>query len=49
MHDKTNDEETKKQVNNDINQYFNLDTIGLEDLDKKISEIKLDNKMEDEN
>ncbi len=42
MHDKTNDEATKNQVNNDINEYFDLENIGLEDLDKKISEIRLD-------
>lgn len=42
MHDKTKDEETKNQVNNDINEYFNLESIGLVDLDKKVSEIRLD-------
>lgn len=42
MHDKTNDEETKKQVNNDINEYFDLESIGLEDLDKKVSELPLE-------
>lgn len=43
MHDKTNDEETKKQVNSDINEYFNLESIGLEDLNKKVSEIRIEN------
>lgn len=41
MHDKTKDEETRSQVNNDINEYFNLDSLGLEDLNKQISEIPM--------
>lgn len=41
MHDKTKDEETRNQVNNDINEYFNLDSLGLEDLNKQISEIPM--------
>lgn len=48
MHDKTNDEATKNQVNNDINEYFNLENIGLEDLDKKISEIRFEEDSEEE-
>lgn len=30
MHDKVNDEETKNQINNDINEYFDLSSIELE-------------------
>lgn len=41
MHDNTKDEETRSQVNNDINEYFNLDSLGLEDLNKQISEIPM--------
>ncbi len=41
MHDKIKDEETKSQVNEDINEYFNLDSLGLEDLNKQISEISM--------
>lgn len=47
MHDKTNDEETKKQVNNDINEYFDLSSLNLTDLDKKISEIHFEEELEE--
>ena len=42
MHDKTNDEETKRQVNNDINEYFDLTSLNLEDLEKEIEERIID-------
>jgi hypothetical protein len=42
MHDKTNDEDTKRQFKEDINTYFDLSSLELEDLDKKISELNFD-------
>lgn len=42
MHDKTNDEETKNQINNDINEYFDLSSLDLDDINQPISEIQLD-------
>ncbi len=43
MHDKMNDEETKESLVNDLNEYFNLDSLNIEDLDKTISDCNLDN------
>lgn len=43
MHDKMNDEETKENLVNDLNEYFNLDSLNIEDLDKTISDCNLDN------
>ena len=49
MHDKTKDEETKSHVNEDINEYFNLDSLGLEDLNKQISEISMNQENLEDN
>lgn len=35
MHDKMNDEDTRNQVNNDINEYFDLDSLNIEDLEQE--------------
>lgn len=42
MHDTTKDQDTKEEVNNSINEYFDLTNLDLSDLDKKISEITFD-------
>ena len=43
MHDKMNDEETLDNVANNINEYFDIDSLNIEDLNKKLSECNLDN------
>lgn len=43
MHDKMNDEESVETLVNNINEYFNLDSLNLDDLDKTISECNVDN------
>lgn len=43
MHDKMNDEETLDNVVNSINEYFDIDSLNIEDLNKKLSECNLDN------
>ncbi len=30
MHDKTNDEKTKNDVNEELNEYFDLDSLDIE-------------------
>lgn len=43
MHDKMNDEETLDNLVNDLNEYFNLDSLNIDDLSKTINECNLDN------
>ena len=43
MHDKLNDEESVDNVINSINEYFDIDSLNIEDLNKKMSECNLDN------
>ncbi|MBQ9318012.1 MAG: hypothetical protein IJR82_00030 [Bacilli bacterium] len=47
MHDKINDEETKNKVAEDINEFFDLSSLNIDDLSKTISECNLDNLKED--
>lgn len=42
MHDKMNNEESVEEVINEIDEYFNLDSLNLDDLNKSISECNLD-------
>ena len=42
MHDKMNNEESVEEVINEIYEYFNLDSLNLDDLNKSISECNLD-------
>ena len=44
MHDKMNDEETIDSLVNNLNEYFNIDSLNIDDLSKTISECNLDNK-----
>ena len=43
MHDKMNDEESIDNVVNSINEYFDIDSLNIEDLNKKLCECNLDN------
>lgn len=42
MHDKMNDEETKENLVNDLNKYFNIDLLNIEDLNKTLNDCNLD-------
>ena len=42
MHDTTKDEETKQEVIDTLDTYFDLSSLKIEDLGKKISEINFD-------
>ena len=42
MHDKMNDEESRDNLVDEINEYFNLDSLKIDDLSKRISECNLD-------
>ncbi len=42
MHDKMNDEESIDNVVNSINEYFDIDSLNIDDLNKKLSECNLD-------
>ena len=43
MHDKMNDEESIDNVVNSINEYFDIDSLNIDDLNKKLSECNFDN------
>lgn len=43
MHDKMNNEESVEELVNNLNDYFNLDALNIDDLSKSISECNLDN------
>lgn len=43
MHDKMNNEETLDNLVDNLNEYFDLDALNIEDLSKKISECNLYN------
>lgn len=47
MHDKMNDEETKNKVVEDINEYFDLSSLNIDDLSKTLNECHLDNSKEE--
>ena len=42
MYDKMNDEDTIDNVVNNINEYFDIDSLNIDDLNKKLSECNLD-------
>lgn len=42
MHDKMNNEESVDNLVNNLNDYFNLDSLNIDDLSKRISECNLD-------
>lgn len=42
MHDKMKDEESRDNLIDEINEYFNLDSLNINDLSKSISECNLD-------
>jgi len=42
MHDKMNNEETLENLVDNLNDYFDLDSLNIEDLSKCISECNLD-------
>lgn len=42
MHDKMNDEESVDNIVNSINEYFDIDSLNIDDLNKKLSECNLD-------
>ena len=42
MHDKMKDEESRDNLIDEINEYFNLDSLNIDDLSKRISECNLD-------
>lgn len=42
MHDKMNNEESVEELVNNINEYFNIDALNIDDLSKNISECNVD-------
>lgn len=42
MHDKMNNEESVDNLVNNLSEYFNLDSLEIDDLDKTIAECNLD-------
>ena len=42
MHDKMKTQESLDEVVNDINEYFNLESLNIDDLSKNISECNVD-------
>lgn len=42
MHDKMNNEESLEEVVNNINEYFNIEALNIDDLSKSINECNVD-------
>lgn len=43
MHDKMNDEKSKEELINNLNDYFDISSLNIDDLTKTISDCNLDN------